>query len=70
MQDKNNKNPLRLMHDVSCESLMLWLSENPQASLDSFRELTLQDYPAGQGFIRVYRLAIDARTLRGDGVGG
>ena len=30
------KNPLRLMHDVSCESLMLWLSENPQASLDIF----------------------------------
>ena len=31
-----------------------------------FRELTLQDYPAGQGFIFVYRLAIDVRTLRGD----
>ena len=35
-----------------------------------FRELTLQDYPAGQVFILVYRLAMDARTLRGDGVGG
>ena len=38
VQDKNNKNPLRLMHDVSCESLMLRLSENPQASLDIFRQ--------------------------------
>ena len=32
-----------------------------------FRELTLQDYPAGQVFILVYRLAIDVRTRRGDG---
>ena len=24
----------------------------------------------GQGFILVYRLAMDAKTLRGDGVGG
>ena len=31
-----------------------------------FREFTLQDYPAGQGVILVYRLAIDARTLWGD----
>ena len=30
----------------------------------------MQDYPAGQGFILVYRLAIDARTLRGDDVAG
>ena len=29
-----------------------------------FRELTLQDYPAGQVFIYVYRLAIDARPER------
>ena len=29
-----------------------------------FRELTLQDYPAGQVFIFVYRLAIDARPER------
>ena len=35
-----------------------------------FRELTLQDYPAGQVFILVYRLAIDAKTLWGDGGGG
>ena len=32
-----------------------------------FRELTLQDYPAGQVFIFVYRLAIDVRPWRGDG---
>ena len=31
-----------------------------------FREFTLQDYPAGQVFILVYRLVMDARTLRGD----
>ena len=35
-----------------------------------FREFTLQDYPAGQGFILVYRLAIDARTSRVDSVTG
>ena len=38
VQDKNIKNPLRLMHDVSFEPLMLQLSENPQASLDIFRQ--------------------------------
>ena len=27
-------------------------------------------YATGQEFILVYRLAMDARTLRGDGVGG
>ena len=30
-----------------------------------FREFTLQDYPAGQGFILVYRLAMDAKTQQG-----
>ena len=35
-----------------------------------FREFTLQDYPAGQGVILVYRLAMDAKTLWGDGGGG
>ena len=37
--------------------------------------LTLQtlpgrQYAAGQVFILVYRLAMDAKTLQGDGVGG
>ena len=35
-----------------------------------FRELTLQDYPAGQVFILVYRLAIDVRTRKDDDVAG
>ena len=30
----------------------------------SFREFTLQDYPVGQVFILVYRLAMDARPER------
>ena len=34
----------------------------------SFREFTLQDYPVGQVFILVYRLAIDAEPRKGDGV--
>ena len=38
VQDKNNKNPLRWMQDVSYEPLMLCPSENPQASLDIFSQ--------------------------------
>ena len=37
-QDKNIKNPLRSMQDVSYEPLMLCPSENPQASLDIFSQ--------------------------------
>ena len=33
------------MQDVSCEPLMLWLSENPQASLDIFSQS--HHHPAG-----------------------
>ena len=42
------------MHDVSCESLMLWLSENPQASLDIFRQS--HHHPFGSC---IYRKAIN-----------
>ena len=44
-QNKNRKNPLRWMQDVSFEPLMLCLSENPQASLDIFSQL--HHHPAG-----------------------
>ena len=44
-QNKNRKNPLRWMQDVSYEPLMLCLSENPQASLDIFSQL--HHHPAG-----------------------
>ena len=40
------------------------------SACNPFREFTLQDYPAGQVFILVYRLAIDAKTLWGDGGAG
>ena len=42
---KNNKNPLRMMQDVSCEPLMLCPSENPQVSLDIFSQP--HHHPAG-----------------------
>ena len=42
------------MHDASCESLMLWLSENPQASLDIFRQS--HHHPFGSC---IYRKAIN-----------
>ena len=47
LQDKNRKNPLRLMHDVSYEPLMVRLSENPQASLDIF----IQTHHHSTGFL-------------------
>ena len=42
------------MQDVSCESLMLWLPENPQASLDIFRQS--HHHPFGSC---IYRKAIN-----------
>ena len=37
VQDKNSKNPLRLMQDVSCEPLMLCLPENLSSKLGYFQ---------------------------------
>ena len=37
VQDKNIKKPLRQMHDVSCEPLMLRLSGNPSSKLGYFQ---------------------------------
>ena len=41
---KTEKNPLHLMQNVSDETLMLWLAENPASKLGNFQPATASPY--------------------------